>query len=122
MQPSAGLYIGTDVDSRWRDRYTRRGFLARGNGRIWTDEQGIFFHRYLTREPLFIAWAAVESIESTAFHSSRWAWGWPILKVRWTDEGLRLSSAFLVSGGRADQLEALDALRREHTARGSGVF
>ena len=57
----------------------------------------------------------------TTFHSGRWAWRLPNLKVWRVDGGARLCSEFLISGNRAAQMEALDALRRERAARSAAT-
>jgi hypothetical protein len=98
MQARTSRNVGTDVGGRWWDRTTRGGLLVLGNGRMWTDEQGLFFHRDLTGKPLFIARSSVESIESTTFRSGSWARGLPITKVAWHENGTRLRPGLLRFG------------------------
>jgi len=67
-QTKAGLHLGTEAEGCWWRRYPGGGFLARGNGRMWTDERGVYFHRYLTAEPLHITWSLVHSIQRGTCH------------------------------------------------------
>ncbi len=115
------VHVGTEMGGRWWRRYGRGGFFARGNGRMWTDPQGLYFHRYLTAQPMLIPWTQVRSIESGVFHAGRWAWGLPITKVFWQSEGAELGSGFLISGPRLAQGEPLRTLRRELAARAPGA-
>jgi hypothetical protein len=119
MQPTTGLYVGTDVGGRWWDRYTRDGFFPRGNGMLWTDARGLSFHRLLAREPLHIPWSVVTAIDWAAFHAGRWSWGRRALRVWWARDGLELRSGFLMAGSRAGLEQALEVLRQELASRGA---
>jgi hypothetical protein len=121
MQAKAGLHVGTERGCRrWR-RCTSRGLFAGVTEPRGRDNRGLSLHRFSTREPLFVAWSLVEAIESAVFHSSRWVWGLPVIKMRWSDAGERLTSGFLKVGNRMAQLEVLDILRREHAARAAAM-
>jgi hypothetical protein len=101
----AGHYLGTEIGERWWRRFRDNGFLARGNGEYWFEEDKLCFLRYLTREPLCIPYAEVENISTGTWHAGRWNLGRPIVKLHWERDGLQLSSGFVV--GR-DQQETED--------------
>ncbi len=118
MQTKVGLYVGTEVEGRWWRRYTG-GASLRGATAACGRTGGP--SRYLTADALHSTWSLVHSIQSGAFHSGRWAWGLPIIKVHWKANDESLSFGFMVAGNRTAQLEALDTLRREHTARAAAT-
>ncbi len=97
MEKKTGHYLGTEIDEKWWKRYRKDRFFARGNGEYWHDEQGFYFLRYLTKEPLFIPFESILEIKSGKWHSGRWSAGVEILKIIWNKEGWRLSSGFRVS-------------------------
>ena len=117
MEPVDGLYLGTERGGRWWRRYTAPGFLARGNGRMWSDVRGLWFHKLLSRSPLHIPWERIESIDVTAWHAGRWAWGLPIVRVAWRESGEALASGFLVGSRRQDGEAALQRVRSEWSER-----
>lgn len=89
-----GQYLGTEVNGDWKQRYTEDGWLARGNGVYWLDEENFYFLRFLTDTPLIIARADITSIETGTKHSGRWAYGAVIVKIVWSRDGQNLSSGF----------------------------
>lgn len=109
MEKKTGHYLGTEIDEKWWKRYRKDRFFARGNGEYWHDEQGFYFLRYLTKEPLFIPFESILEIKSGKWHSGRWSAGVEILKIIWNKEGWRLSSGFRVSVKKeeTDQLKEI---------------
>jgi hypothetical protein len=105
MQKQKGHYLGTEINEKWYRRYTKDGLLARGNGEYWLDEQGFYFLRYLTKEPIFIPFDKIIEIKIGKWHSGRWAYGIPILKIIWQKDSQKLSSGFIVSKHKEDILE-----------------
>jgi hypothetical protein len=103
-----GAYIGTTVGAEWWRRYRRDGFLARGNGRYWLNEEGFHFLRALTRRPIIVPCSAVTATSASAWHAGRWGGGVPILRIHWRKDDLTLISGFVVSRD-ADTLERLAA-------------
>jgi len=101
------------ADKRWR-RSTSAGLPARGEGRLWTDGHGLWFRKHLVSDPIVIPWPLVENLEVGKWHSGRWAWGLPQIKVIWRRDGERLSSGFLAGSTRARGLAILETLRQEH--------
>jgi hypothetical protein len=97
LDPVKGNYAGTVIDRRWWRRYRRKTFFARGSGRLWLEEEGLFFLRYLTRKPLFIPFPAMTGTRTARWHAGRWGGGRDFLVIDWRAEGLELSSGFLFS-------------------------
>jgi hypothetical protein len=106
-----GRYLGTEIDGKWWRRYRGRGFFARGSGRYWSDAEAFRFLRYLTRTPLEIPFARVSAVEIGSWHAGRWTAGIPIVKIIWGEDGHRLSSGFVVSGGRAEVDSVISEIR-----------
>jgi len=113
----AGHYVGTEIDERWWRRYSENGFLARGNGTYWFGRDGLNFHRYLTSEPLVIPYSQIENISTGTWHAGRWNLGWPIVKLHWERNGLRLSSGFVVAKDQAETEEFIVELMHRLNAR-----
>lgn len=96
-----GAYIGTTIGDAWWRRYNRHGFLARGSGRYWLDDEGFHFHRFLTKSPLTIPGVLIAATSLSTWHAGRWGGGAPILRVHWRRDGLQLLSGFIVARDRA---------------------
>ena len=92
-----GSYFGTEIDGKWWKRYKKDGLFARGKGQFWMDEEGIRFHRLLTREPLLIRWGEMTGTRLGKWHAGQWAIGRPILKVEFERSGLHLSAGFYLA-------------------------
>ncbi len=103
-----GHYMGTEIDGKWWKRYRKEGFFARGSGRYWYDRQAFYFLRRLTRRPLEIPLRQVVAFETGRWQAGQWGGGRPVLKIVWIQEGLRLSSGFLLSKD-SDELERIVA-------------
>lgn len=97
MTKGKGLDLGTEIDEKWWKHYKKDKILARGNGEYWHDTQGFYFHRYLTRDPIFIPWGSVTEIKLGNSQVGRWMVPMSVLKILGRKDLLRLSSGFLVS-------------------------
>lgn len=64
---------------------------------MWLDGSGLWFSRYLTRDPLHIPFRIILRVKIGTSHAGRWILGRPIVKVLWEAEGLQLCSGFVVS-------------------------
>ena len=95
MEKKRGLYLGTEIDGKWWRRYTKDGFFCRGNGEYWYDDQGFYFLRSYFKQPIFIAFSTVSEAKTGKFHSGKWCFGAPILKIIWKKDNLLLSSGFV---------------------------
>ncbi len=60
MNKKVGAYLGTEIEETWWKRYRKDGFLARGNGEYWFEDDGLFFRRYLTRKPILISFSGIQ--------------------------------------------------------------
>lgn len=105
MEKQKGLYLGTEINEKWWKRYAKDKFLSRGNGEFWRDENGFYFLRYLSKEPIFIPCGSILEIKTGKWHSGKWALGNLILKIIWRKDGLRLSSGFLVSKNKEEVIK-----------------
>lgn len=106
MDKKAGLYLGTEIDEKWWKRYRKDKLFVRGNGKYWYDDEGFYFLRYFTKEPIFIPFKAAVEIKLKKWHSGRWACSNIFLAIVWYKDDLKLSSGFLVSKYR-DQVTVL---------------
>ncbi len=106
VNEKTGLYLGTEINGKWWKRYKRDRLFARGNGRYWHDDRSFYFLRYLTKEPIGIPFEKVKEFKTGTWHSGRWCFGYPVLKILWTKDDLELCSGFLVSKS-SDDVERL---------------
>ena len=97
INEKTGLYLGTEVEEKWWKRYTEDKLLARGNGEYWNDDQAFNFLRYLTKEPIKIPYNKIIGFRVGKWHSGKWCFGYPILKIIWSQNNHRLCSGFFIS-------------------------
>jgi hypothetical protein len=98
----AGHYLGTEISGKWWRRYSQAGFLARGNGTYWFEDDQFCFLRYLTSKPLCIPYGQIERTSIGAWHAGRWNLGRPIVKIHWQHLGKSLNSGFVVGRTQSD--------------------
>lgn len=105
-----GLYLGSEVGGKWWKRYSSDGLLMRGNGTYWHDNNGFYFLRYLTKEPIFVPFKSIVEIKLGKWHSGRWAYGNLIVKIIWERSGVILSSGFIISSNKEDAVNLKESL------------
>ena len=108
-----GHYLGTEKQSKWWWRYRKEGYLARGIGEFWLDEQTLFFKRNLDQKPLSILIRDILEVKTGKWHSGRWAGGASVVKVVWQNEDTVLSSGFVFS---REGLETAQCIQRIEAA------
>lgn len=104
MTKRPGAYLGTEIDQKWWRRYRKEGFFMRGNGTYWFDDKGLYFLRYLTREPLFISFGDMREARLGTWHAGKWTPRQTILKILWERGSLPLSSGFVTARSREETL------------------
>jgi len=112
MDKRRGCYLGTEINEKWWKRYTKEGLFARGNGEYWYDDEAFYFLRDLTRDPIVIPFGKMGGLKVGTWHSGRWAWGNPIIKLLWVHQGQSLSSGFILSYQESEVLMLLDEIRQ----------
>ena len=112
MDKRRGCYLGTEINEKWWKRYTKEGLFARGNGEYWYDDEAFYFLRDLTRGPIVIPFDKMGGLKVGTWHSGRWAWGNPIIKLLWVHQGQSLSSGFILSYQESEVLMLLDEIRQ----------
>ncbi len=112
MEKSKGHYIGTEIGEKWWKRYRKSHFFARGLGEYWQDQEGFYFLRRLTAQPIFIPFRQAIAVKIGTWHAGRWAMGRDIIKIIWENERLRLSSGFIVAGGKKQAHRLKENLER----------
>lgn len=113
VNEKTGLYLGTEIDEKWWKRYTKDGLLARGNGKYRYDDEAFYFLRHYTREPIAIPLKSIAEFKVGTWHSGKWCFGYPILKIIWSKDGLKLSSGFLISKTNTDVEKIISELRNK---------
>lgn len=108
-----GSYLGTEIDGKWWKRCVGYGLLARGSGTWGFEDECFFFLRYLTQKPIRIPFKSIRELKTGKWHSGRWCFGYPVMKIIWDKEGVILSSGFLVSKNIDDVSELMAELRRK---------
>lgn len=109
----SGHYLGTEIAEKWWKRFRKDKFFARGNGEFWTEDLGLYFLRYLTKEPLFIPYASILEIKSGKWHAGKWMGGAEVVKIIWDKDGQRLSSGFLVARGKEETAQIKASLEEQ---------
>ncbi|NIP43143.1 MAG: hypothetical protein GWO41_02780 [candidate division Zixibacteria bacterium] len=111
-----GAYLGTEINEVWWKRYKKDKMFARGNGKFWFDEMGIYFHRYLTRQPLYIPFNQMRAFKIGQWHAGRWAMHIPILKIIWYKDNQKLSSGFALTKKRRELVKLLGLFQQRTSA------
>ncbi len=114
VRKGTGLYLGTEIEEKWWKRYRKNGFFMRGNGNYWYDKEGFHFVRYGLGDTITIPAGSILCFKIGKWHSGRWCFGYPILKIVWSKDDLRLSSGFLLSKSREDVEKIVAELKSEY--------
>jgi hypothetical protein len=109
------FYVGTRHLSWWRPFFAR-GWMMRANCSLWLDDEGLHFHRHLTRMHVTLPWADVVNAKV----GGKW-WGTrpllvPSLLVVWRRRGAEVESCFAVSHQLEDVEDWASAIRRRAAA------
>jgi hypothetical protein len=102
MEKKRGHYLGTEVDEKWYKRYRKDGFFIRGNGEYWFEEDGLYFRRYLTKQPLVVPFHQIRQVKLGSWHAGKWVIAKRVIKLVWEKDGQTLSSGFILARGKAD--------------------
>ncbi len=114
----SGNYLGTEINGKWWKRFKKNKMFARGNGKFWADNENIYFHRRLTKEPFLIAFKDITDFSTGKWHSGKWLMGYSALKIIWQKNGLNLSSGFFLSKSDEDIYNLINKLKQiKNTAR-----
>ncbi len=113
IKEKTGLYLGTEIDEKWWKRYTKDKLLARGNGKYWYDDQAFHFLRYLTKEPISIPFKFIKEFKIGKWHSGKWCFGYPVLKIIWFKNDLKLCSGFLISQNNDELVNFISELQKQ---------
>jgi len=113
IKEKTGIYLGTEIDEKWWNRYTKNKLLARGNGKYWNDDQALYFLRYLTKEPIIIPYKNIKELKIGKWHSGKWCFGYPILKIVWHKDDLILCSGFLISKKNEEVMNFISELEKQ---------
>jgi len=107
-EKKSGYYFGTEVDGKWYRRYMGQAMFIRGNGKYWFCQDGLYFHKYLTSRPLFIAFADMKDVQTGAWHSGKWGQGHVVVKIIWGDQ---LSSGFFFTRDKNEVTKIVEDIR-----------
>ena len=108
-----GLYLGTEIEEKWWKRYRKDKLFARGNGKYWNDDQAFYFLRYFTKEPITIPFKNIIEFKIGKWHAGKWCFGYPILKIIWLKEDLKLSSGFLILKNKEKIMDFISNLEKQ---------
>jgi hypothetical protein len=108
-----GHYLGTEIEGKWWKRYRKDGFLARGNGEYWFDENTFYFRRYLTKKPLEIPLRKIFRFEIAKAHAGQWIFRRRVLKLFWEKDGVILSSGFVVARNQQETEAIMADVQRQ---------
>jgi len=109
----AGLYLGTEIEEKWWKRYKKDKLFARGNGKYWIDDQAFYFLRYFTKVPITIPFKNIIECKTGKWHSGKWGFGYPILKILWLKEDVTLSSGFLIHKNNEKIMDFIATLEKQ---------
>ena len=111
MEQRTGYYFGTEINGKWYRRCNRDGLLARGRGKYWFDEKGVFFLRTMTKNPIMISYSDIYDIQTGSWHSGRWGQGHPVVKILWHENGISLSSGFIFTKNKIEVTNIVNLLK-----------
>ena len=112
MEQRAGYYAGTEIDGKWWRRYRHDGFLVRGNGEFWIEEQALVFRRYLIKPLVRIPMNRIDEISISSWHAGRWALSKRMIKIKWSQNGEILCSGFVLARDESTTRELVEDLSR----------
>jgi len=115
IETKNGYYYGTTKGGSWWRRYSREGWLSRGNSEIWLHEDGLYFRRYLTKTVKKIPSQDMKAVSMGKWHAGKWT-GAPVIKIVWITDGIELVSGFSVSWKKetaGDWISALDRVMQQ---------
>ena len=113
MEKKSGYYFGTEIEGKWWRPYMDNGFFVRGNGDYWISDDGIYFLRKLTKQPIFISFHTVKDIKLGYAHAGKWVPGVKVLKIIWKRNEKLLSSGFIFGRKRSETLEVKQILDKK---------
>jgi hypothetical protein len=58
-----------------------------------------------------IPFKKINDIKRGSWHSGRWSWGQPIVKILWDHQGMTLCSCFMLSNKETESLKIMANLR-----------
>ncbi len=108
LETKNGYYYGTTKGRSWWRRYTKDGWLARGNSEIWVDEKGFRFRRYMMKEIKEIPCDRIVQVETGRWHAGKFT-GAPVIKVIWNIGEIEVVSGFSI---------AMDKKKTDHWIEG----
>ena len=111
IQKRRGQYLGTEVDHKWWQRYSREGFFTPGIGEYWIKDGSLFFQRQAQQQPIVLPLANIVEIKICPYNKRTRIKGEPIIKLVWEKDGKWLSSAFVLSGVIDETSNVLGLLR-----------
>jgi len=111
LQTKNGYYYGTTKGNSWWRRYSKNGWLSRGNSEIWVYQDGLYFRRYLTKAIKKIPAQEIKAVTIGRWHAGKWT-GAPVLKIAWTKDGKAVTSGFSVSWDKEQVNAWVDVLSR----------
>ena len=98
IQKKRGQYLGTEVDHKWWQRYSKDGFFTPGIGEYWIKDGSLFFQHRTRQKPISLPLRdIVEIVLCPCSRRSRDSRN-PVLKLTWKKDGKWLSSGFILSG------------------------
>ena len=98
IQKRRGQYLGTEVDHKWWQRYSKEGFFTPGIGEYWIKDGSLFFQHRTRQKPISLPLQEiVEIVLCPCSRRSRDSRN-PVLKLTWKKDGKWLSSGFILSG------------------------
>ncbi len=112
MDKKDGYYFGTEINEKWWKRYKKDNFFARGNGEYWFEDNGLYFLKYLTKDPMFVPFESIVEIKTGKWHSGNWGANNTIIKIIWDNNGEILSSGFIFSKNKAEIEDIKNFLER----------
>jgi hypothetical protein len=113
IEKRRGHYLGTEIDGKWWRRYRKDGFFVRGLGEYWIENSFLYFHRYLTLNPIVISLCDVCEVKIGKWHSGSWAGGKPVVKILWEKDNRKLCSGFVLSADKKETESILSGQVRQ---------
>ena len=106
-----GYYCGTARGDSWWRRYTKGGWLARGNSEVWIEKSGIFFRRYMTKEIKEIPFQKITNIKTGKWHGGKFI-GAPVMKVAFLINGEEVWAGICISRNKEETQKWIDTIEQ----------
>jgi len=111
IRKNRAQYLGTEIDHKWWQRYSKGGFFTRGIGEYWIKDGSLYFQHRSKQKPIRLPIRDIVEIALCPWERRTNSGCTPIIKLVWRKDGRWLSSSFALSGDPEETFGLMACLR-----------